>query len=225
MLDKIIHTTSALGIPIRFSLGWLVSVALYTWLLGAFCFPALMPGINPALSYSLGLANTLLVFAGVLAHELGHALAARRHGTRVEGINMGLLGGGARLYGDARTPIDGLRYALSGHWRDRRLLAGLGPASLLFGPGGNHSDDHLPATHECASPDIQLAAGVFTRWGQSSALTTMALQRHEGARRDHHGEDVDGAVTKLSPRWACSSTGIKHKEKPSTTSQRALFSG
>jgi len=114
MLDKIIHTTSALGIPIRFSLGWLVSVALYTWLLGAFCFPALMPGINPALSYSLGLANTLLVFAGVLAHELGHALAARRHGTRVEGINMGLLGGGARLYGDARTPIDGLRYALSG---------------------------------------------------------------------------------------------------------------
>lgn len=102
------------GIPVGVSPWWLAIVALITWSLGASYFPEVIHGISPAASYALGLASALLLFASILAHELGHALVARRHGIEVEGIDLWLLGGVSRMRGEAHDPRDELRYALAG---------------------------------------------------------------------------------------------------------------
>jgi Zn-dependent protease len=53
-------------------------------------------------------------FASILAHELGHAVVARRQGLRVDGISLWLLGGVARLIDQPRTPADQVRVSLAG---------------------------------------------------------------------------------------------------------------
>nr|WP_277606031.1 site-2 protease family protein [Glycomyces sp. L485] len=50
----------------------------------------------------------------LLAHEVAHAVVARRHGVEVEDITLWLLGGVARLKGDAPTPGADFRIAVVG---------------------------------------------------------------------------------------------------------------
>ncbi|HYM65862.1 MAG TPA: site-2 protease family protein [Patescibacteria group bacterium] len=102
------------GIPVGVSPLWLVIVALITWSLGDSYFPEEVHGIGALASYALGLASALLLFASILAHELGHALVARRRGIEVEEIDLWLLGGVSRMRGEAHTPGDELRYAIAG---------------------------------------------------------------------------------------------------------------
>jgi Zn-dependent protease/CBS domain-containing protein len=54
-------------------------------------------------SFGLAVAASLLFPASILLHELGHAVAARRNGIEVGGIELWLLGGLARMR-PARTP-------------------------------------------------------------------------------------------------------------------------
>ena len=58
--------------------------------------------------------SALLLFASILAHEFGHALVARRRGVRIEGIDLWLLGGVARMSGPPKTAGDELSFALAG---------------------------------------------------------------------------------------------------------------
>ena len=73
-----------------------------------------MAVIAPALAYALGLASAPLLFAGILLHELGHAVVARRHGVEIEEIDLWLLGGVARMKGYPKAAGDELRFALAG---------------------------------------------------------------------------------------------------------------
>jgi Zn-dependent protease len=84
--------------------------------------PAEAPGY-PGGDYALAGALTAVVFlAAVLAHELSHALVARREGLEVDGIVLWLLGGYTRLSGDSPNPGAELR------------ISGAGPlVSLLVG--------------------------------------------------------------------------------------------
>jgi Zn-dependent protease len=67
-------------------------------------FPATAPGYSgPA--YELAAGATAFLFLGcVLAHELGHAIVARREGIGVDGITLWFVGGVTRLTSDAATP-------------------------------------------------------------------------------------------------------------------------
>jgi Zn-dependent protease/CBS domain-containing protein len=102
------------GIPISIHPLWLIIVALITWSLGASYYPDEVPGIAPVAAYALGLASALLLFASILLHELGHALVARRYGVEIEGIELWLLGGVAKMKGAAHRPEEELRFALAG---------------------------------------------------------------------------------------------------------------
>src|ERR1035441_349815 len=66
------------GIPVGVSPWWLAIVALISWSLGSAYFPEEVHGIAPSLSYALGFASALLLFASILLHEFGHAIIARR---------------------------------------------------------------------------------------------------------------------------------------------------
>ena len=102
------------GVPIGVHPLWLVIVGLLTLSLGETWFPERSPGVAPEAAYALGLLSALLLFGGILLHELGHAVVARRRGVAVEEIDLWLLGGVARLRGEPRRPQDELRFALAG---------------------------------------------------------------------------------------------------------------
>jgi Zn-dependent protease/predicted transcriptional regulator len=102
------------GIPISVHPLWLAIVALITWSLGASYYPDEVPGISAGAAYGLGLASALLLFASILVHELGHAVVARRYGVEIEGIELWLLGGVAKMKGSAHRAEEELRFALAG---------------------------------------------------------------------------------------------------------------
>ncbi len=123
---------------IRIGMHW--SVALVAWLLAWGLATRVLPGAAPgasSLEYWLGgIAAALLFFGSLLAHELAHAVFARRAGVRVEGITLWLLGGVAKLDGEAPTPDHELRIAASGPIASAGLGVLFGAAALGLGATG-----------------------------------------------------------------------------------------
>jgi Zn-dependent protease len=92
------------GVPIGANWTVVVIASLIAWALAVQVLPAAAPG-RPAIEYwAVGGAAATLFFLSLLAHELAHAVQARREGLVVEGITLWLLGGVAQLRGEARTP-------------------------------------------------------------------------------------------------------------------------
>ena len=101
------------GIPFYVNFSWFLVLALMTWNYGsglAQGFPAL-PGLTPWL---LGLTAALLLFASVLAHELGHSFVALRQGVGVNSITLFLFGGLAALEKESDTPKGAFAVAIAG---------------------------------------------------------------------------------------------------------------
>ncbi|MGZ4279578.1 MAG: site-2 protease family protein [Solirubrobacteraceae bacterium] len=64
--------------------------------------------------YLVAVASALAFFVSLVLHELGHALAARRSGIGIDGIDLWLFGGIAKLTRDSRSPGEELRIAGAG---------------------------------------------------------------------------------------------------------------
>lgn len=111
------------GIPIGVHPLWLVIVVLLTAALGADYYPDEVPGIADEAAYALGLLSVLTLFAGIVGHEFGHALVARRHGVEIEEIDLWLLGGVARMANEPQAAKAELRFALAGPAVTAALLA------------------------------------------------------------------------------------------------------
>ncbi|OBF00994.1 peptidase M50 [Mycolicibacterium elephantis] len=82
------------------------------------------------------LVTATLFVLSLLAHEMAHAIWARRNGVGVEGITLWLLGGVARLRGDALTPGAAFRIAVVGPLTSFLLAAVFGVAALLADDAG-----------------------------------------------------------------------------------------
>ncbi|HET8644657.1 MAG TPA: M50 family metallopeptidase, partial [Vicinamibacteria bacterium] len=92
------------GIPIYVHASWLVIFGLVTWTLATGYFPERYPEVTERGAWLRSLAASLLFFASILLHELGHALMALRHGIEIRSITLFIFGGVARL---GRDPEDG----------------------------------------------------------------------------------------------------------------------
>ena len=68
------------GIQIGIHWSWLVVVALISWTFATGVFPAEVKGLSHGEYVAMGVAAALSYFAGLLLHELGHALQAQREG-------------------------------------------------------------------------------------------------------------------------------------------------
>jgi Zn-dependent protease len=62
----------------------------------------------------LAALTVLLFFGSIIAHELGHAFAAMRAGLSVEGIELWMFGGFARMREAPRSPGEQFRIAIAG---------------------------------------------------------------------------------------------------------------
>ncbi len=96
--------------------------ALIVWGLAQGRFPEAYPGRYALVYWAAGLVTAVVFFLSLLAHELAHAIVARRNGVDVDDIVLWLLGGAARLRSEAPGPAAELR------------IAGVGPlVSLVLG--------------------------------------------------------------------------------------------
>jgi len=127
------------GIRVGVNASVLVIVLIIAGGLALGRFPLVLPGRSGLAYATAALVAALAFLASLLAHELAHALVARRNGVEVEGITLWLLGGVARLRGGARTPAAEFRIAGVGPLTSL-VLAGLflaaAVAARLAGAGG-----------------------------------------------------------------------------------------
>lgn len=131
--SSVIHLGRLAGVPIGVQPLWLLVVAFITYVLGHDYFRAADSDLSATASYALGLASALGLFTGIVLHELGHAIVARRRGVEVDEIDLWLLGGVARLRGEAQRPQDELAFALAGPAVTATLLALFGALRLSLG--------------------------------------------------------------------------------------------
>lgn len=110
---------SLFGIPLFLDPSWFLILVLIT-IIHALNF---YPSFGLALASSAGLVMALLLFGSVLLHELGHSLAARSQGIKVNSITLFLFGGVASIDRESKTPEGALQVA----------IAGPGVSLLLFG--------------------------------------------------------------------------------------------
>ncbi len=103
-----------MGIEIGIHVSWLIIFALLTWSLAAAYYPQLYPGWGSLTYWTLGVLSSLLLFASVLAHELGHSWVAIRRGIPVKSITLFIFGGAANITKEAETPSSELFMAVSG---------------------------------------------------------------------------------------------------------------
>lgn len=119
-----LQVARVLGIPVFIHFSWLIIFALITWTLATGYFPAASPDL-PTLSYWVkGLVASLLFFASIFLHEMGHAAVALRHGVPIRSITLFVFGGVAEMEKDASDGRTELKIAIAGPIVSL-LLAGL----------------------------------------------------------------------------------------------------
>jgi Zn-dependent protease/CBS domain-containing protein len=102
------------GVEIGINWSWFVVVWLILWSLGFVVFPEEVPGLSDGVYAAMAVVATVLFFASLLLHELGHAVVARREGMEIAGITLWLFGGVARFTGMFPSARAELRIALAG---------------------------------------------------------------------------------------------------------------
>jgi Zn-dependent protease len=107
------------GIELAIHPSWLVIAFLVTYSLAIGAFPRDFPGWATSQYWIVAAATAALFFGSVLAHELSHALVARRFGLKVEGITLFIFGGVTTIDSESRTP------------REEALIAIAGPATSI----------------------------------------------------------------------------------------------
>ena len=102
------------GIPVGAHWSALIIAALVVGLVGGALLPAATPGYPQSLYWLVAVVAAGVFLAALLAHELAHAIVARRHGIQVRAITLWALGGVAEIEGDAPDPRTEFAIAVAG---------------------------------------------------------------------------------------------------------------
>lgn len=100
------------GIPLLVQPSWFLFLLIWVWMLRDFF--AEKTGNTSLAVYPIALLVALLGYGSLLAHELGHAVVARRFGIKTHQISLHMLGGQANMRNEARQPGHELWIALAG---------------------------------------------------------------------------------------------------------------
>lgn len=124
------------GFPVSVNWSVLVILWLFTWSLAS-TLPGAVSGYSAAAYWVAGACGALVLLASLLAHELAHAIVARRVGVKVFDVTLWLFGGVTRLGGEAKTPQTAFRIAISGPATSLALAGGF--ACIAFGLNALHT--------------------------------------------------------------------------------------
>ena len=131
-----IRVGNLFGIPFYVHPSWFLVLGLVTFTYGGELV-SIFPGLGAGLSLILGFVAALLLFASVLAHELGHSFVAIQQGIEVKSITLFLFGGLAALEKESETPAQSFWVAIAGPAVSLILFAlftTIGSATSLTGP-------------------------------------------------------------------------------------------
>ena len=119
------------GIPVGVHWSVLVIMVILVYGLAAEIVPASAPGEPWPVYWGVGVAAAVLFLASLLAHEIAHAVVARRFGVRVERVTLWLLGGVAEFADEPPTARADLMVAGVGPLTSLALGAGFGAAAAV----------------------------------------------------------------------------------------------
>jgi Zn-dependent protease len=101
------------GVRLALHASWFLVFGLVAWVTVSE-FRDLYPGLAGSTHLAMGLVTGIAFFACLTAHELAHAVVARRFGIRVRGITLFMFGGIAEIEGEVPSPAQEFAVALVG---------------------------------------------------------------------------------------------------------------
>lgn len=101
------------GVAVGVHWSVVVLLALFTWTLAEYELPV-HPGHAGVADWAAGATGAVAVLLSLFAHEVSHALVARRNGVEVRSITLFVFGGLTQLGGEAHTPRADFRIAAVG---------------------------------------------------------------------------------------------------------------
>ena len=108
-----IRVGNLFGIPFYVNPSWFLVLGLVTLSFGG-QLTAVFPQLGGVTPWLLGFIAALLLFASVLAHELGHSFVAIQQGIKVSSITLFIFGGLASLEKESETPAQAFSVAIAG---------------------------------------------------------------------------------------------------------------
>jgi Zn-dependent protease len=102
------------GVDVDANWTWVIVLGFVVWSLAAGVFPNSNPGLSSATYLVMAFVASLLFFASIVLHELGHVRQARREGMEVDGVTLWALGGVARFSSMFASAGAELRVAVAG---------------------------------------------------------------------------------------------------------------
>ena len=112
-MNGTIRVGNLFGIPFYIHPSWFLVLGLVTWSYSS-GLGAQFPLLSGGLALLLGLMTALLLFASVVAHELGHSFVAKAQGIDVKSITLFIFGGLASLEKESKTPAEAFWVAIAG---------------------------------------------------------------------------------------------------------------
>ncbi|MDZ8183459.1 MAG: site-2 protease family protein [Nostoc sp. ChiSLP02] len=112
-MNGTIRVGNLFGIPFYIHPSWFLVLGLVTWSYSS-GLAAQFPQLSAGLSLLLGLMTALMLFASVVAHELGHSFVAISQGIDVKSITLFIFGGLASLEKESKTPGEAFWVAIAG---------------------------------------------------------------------------------------------------------------
>ncbi|ODH01373.1 zinc metalloprotease [Nostoc sp. KVJ20] len=112
-MNGTIRVGNLFGIPFYIHPSWFLVLGLVTWSYSG-GLAAQFPQLSAGLALLLGLMTALMLFASVVAHELGHSFVAIRQGIDVKSITLFIFGGLASLEKESKTPGEAFWVAIAG---------------------------------------------------------------------------------------------------------------
>jgi Zn-dependent protease len=131
--ERSIQLVRVAGIRVGASASWFVFLGLAIWLASGWFEDTL--GGSSSEAFIAAVAAAFLFFGSIVLHELGHAVEAKRNGIEVEGIDLWIFGGFARLSRDSNNPGEEFRVAIAGPFANVLIIAAcFGVMAILVGP-------------------------------------------------------------------------------------------
>ncbi|HEY9077343.1 MAG TPA: site-2 protease family protein [Anaerolineaceae bacterium] len=130
-MDNHIKIGKLFGIPFGLHWSWFIIFVMVSWSLASGYFPQEYTGMSSLLYIILGIVTSLLFFASVFAHELGHSLVALREKIPVKNITLFIFGGVAQIGQEPKKPGAEFRIAIAGPATSLALAGVFGLLYLL----------------------------------------------------------------------------------------------